>query len=123
MPETNRPSIHDRLQRVLIAASAGLIVAIITTMWFTEQLPSSIRWPIVVLLVFLVALLSASILQRQVSELIEVPLEQCVAAADALARGDATNTVPPATTAEFNLLASSINRMTEQMAAATQSRR
>jgi two-component system, NtrC family, sensor kinase len=122
VPDIHRPSIHDRLQRVLIAASAGLIVAIITTMWFTEQLPSSIRWPIVVLLVFLVALLSASILQRQVAELIEVPLEHCVAAADAMARGDVTNTVPEATTAEFNMLASSINRMTEQMAAATQSR-
>lgn len=122
MPDTNLPSIHDRLQRVLIVASAGLIVAIITTMWFTEQLPSSIRWPIVVLLVFLVALLSASVLQRQVAELIEVPLEHCVAAADAMARGDSTNIVPMASTAEFNMLASSINRMTEQMAAATQSR-
>ncbi len=122
MPEIKRPSIHDRLQRVLIVASAGLIVAIITTMWFTESLPATIRWPIVVLLVFLIALFSASVLQRQVADLIEVPLQHCVAAADAIARGDVTKSVPPARTEEFDQLASSINRMTEQMAAASQSR-
>lgn len=122
MTESQRPSIHDRLQRVLIVASAGLIVAIITTMWFTEELPAAIRWPIVVLLVFLVALVSASVLQRQVSELIEQPLEHCVGAADAIARGDTSRTVPPAITEEFDQLASSINRMTEQMLAASQSR-
>lgn len=122
MPEIKRPSIHDRLQRVLIVASAGLIVAIITTMWFTESLPATVRWPIVVLLVFLIALFSASVLQRQVADLIEVPLRHCVAAADAIARGDVTKSVPPARTEEFDQLASSINRMTEQMAAASQSR-
>ena len=122
MTDTERPSIHDRLQRVLIAASAGLIVSIITTMWFTEHLSDSIRWPIVALLVFLVALLSASILQRVVARLIEEPLDHCVAAADAIASGDTSHIVPSASTEEFHLLASSINRMTEQMVAATQSR-
>ncbi|WP_396207167.1 sensor histidine kinase [Gemmatimonas sp.] len=122
MSDTKRPSIHDRLQRVFVAASAGLIVAIITTMWFTEQLPTGIRWPIVAVLVFLVALLSASILQRVVARLIEEPLGHCVAAADAIASGDTSHTVPSASTEEFHQLASSINRMTEQMVAATQSR-
>ncbi|MFY7922705.1 MAG: sensor histidine kinase, partial [Gemmatimonas sp.] len=122
MPDIKRPSIHDRLQRVLIVASAGLIAAIITTMWFTESLPASVRWPIVVLLVILIALFSARVLQRQVANLIEVPLQHCVAAADAIARGDVTKSVPQALTAEFDQLASSINRMTEQMAAASQSR-
>lgn len=120
--DSKRPSIHDRLQRVLITASAGLIVSIITTMWFTEQLRASIRWPIVVSLVFVVALLSASILQRVVAKMIEVPLDHCVEAADAIARGDVTHIVPEAETHEFQQLAASINRMTEQMAAATQSR-
>lgn len=117
-----RPSIHDRLQRVLVVASSGLIVAIITTMWFTEALPAGVRWPIVVLLIFLVALVSASVMQRQVAELIEEPLDRCVAAADAIARGDTSLVVPPAGTEEFNQLADAINRMTEQMNAATQSR-
>jgi two-component system, NtrC family, sensor kinase len=120
--EHNRPSIHDRLQRVLIVTSAGLIVAIITTMWFTETLRAGIRWPIVVILVFIVTLLSASILQRVVARLIEEPLGHCVEAADAIARGDVSHTVPTASTHEFQQLATSINRMTEQMAAATQSR-
>jgi len=120
--ETKRPSIHGRLQRVLVAACAGLIVSIITTMWFTEHLTASVRWPLVVLLVFLVALLSASILQRVVATLIEEPLDHCVAAANAIASGDVSHVVPPASTLEFDQLATSINRMTEQMAAATQSR-
>jgi len=122
VPDTKRPRIHDRLQRVLIVASAGLIVSITTTMWFTEELPASTRWPIVVALVFLVALISASILQRVVARLIEEPLDHCVAAADAIARGDTSHMVPSAGTQEFHQLATSINRMTEQMAAATQSR-
>lgn len=122
VPEIKRPSIHDRLQRVLVVASAGLIVAIITTMWFTESLPGTWRWPIVVLLVFFIALVSASVLQRQVAVLIEAPLTHCIAAAEAIARGDVSQSVPPALTAEFDQLASSINRMTEQMAAASQSR-
>ncbi len=120
--ESTRPSIHDRLQRVLVVASSGLIVAIITTMWFTEQLPAAVRWPIVILLIFLVALVSASVMQRQVAELIEEPLARCVGAADAIARGDTGHTVPPAGTEEFNQLANAINRMTEQMNAATQTR-
>ncbi|MCA2991153.1 sensor histidine kinase [Gemmatimonas sp.] len=122
MPEIKRPSIHDRLQRVLVAASAGLIIAIITTMWFTEELPAGIRWPLVVGFVFVVALFSASILQRLVARLIEEPLGHCVQAADAIARGDVAQLVPPASTQEFHQLATSINHMTEQMAAATQSR-
>lgn len=122
MNEPKRPTIHDRLQRVLIIASAGLIVAIITTMWLTEELRDGVRWPIVVALVFAVALLSASIMQRVVSRLIEEPLAHCVQAADAIARGDVSQTVPPAGTQEFHQLATSINRMTEQMAAAAQSR-
>lgn len=120
--ESTRPSIHDRLQRVLVVTSSGLIVAIITTMWFTEQLPAAVRWPIVILLIFLVALVSASVMQRQVAELIEEPLARCVGAADAIARGDTGHTVPPAGTEEFNQLANAINRMTEQMNAATQTR-
>jgi signal transduction histidine kinase len=76
----------------------------------------------VVTFVFVVALLSASILQRLVARLIEEPLGHCVQAADTIARGDVAQLVPPASTQEFHQLATSINHMTEQMAAATQSR-
>jgi two-component system, NtrC family, sensor kinase len=120
--ESTRPSIHDRLQRVFLVASVGLIVASVTTMWFTEAFPASIRWPMMLFLVLPVAFLSAGLLQRQVARLIEVPLAHCVDAADAMARGDTSQTVPPAETEEFDNLARSINRMTEQMVAASQSR-
>lgn len=122
MTDLKRPRIHDRLQRVLIIASAGLIIAIIITMWSTEQLVAAVRWPIAGLLVCLVAVTSARALQRQVAELIEAPLGHCVKAADAIASGDTTQKVPPASTLEFDQLASSINRMTEQLHAATRSR-
>jgi signal transduction histidine kinase len=117
-----RPRIHDRLQSVLAIASGTAMVAIIVTMWITELLPPSTRWPLVILLVFLVSAVFASVLRRQVAELVERPLSQCVEAAEAIAGGESNRTVPPATTLEFNQLAISINRMTEQMLAATQSR-
>ena len=91
-------------------------------MWITEGLPPSTRWPLVLLLVCLVTVVFASMLRRQVADLVERPLAQCVEAAEAIAGGDNSRLVPPAETAEFHQLASSINRMTEQMLAATQSR-
>ncbi len=122
MPETPQPRIHDRLRAVLTIASASAIGGIIATMWITETLPPSTRWPLVLLLVVLVSGLFASVLRRQVAELVERPLAQSVQAAEAIADGDTNRLVPPADTVEFNQLASSINRMTEQMLAATQSR-
>lgn len=91
-------------------------------MWATEDLPSATRFPLVVLLICLVAAVSASVLRRQVAALVERPLSQCVDAAEAIAGGDSNRMVPPAETLEFDQLASSINRMTEQLLAATQSR-
>jgi hypothetical protein len=120
--ESTLPRIHDRIRNVLIVASGSAIGAIIVTMWITEQLPSSTRWPLVALLVCLVSLVFASVLRRQVVELVERPLAQCVDAAEAIAGGDNARLVPPGETVEFSLLAQSINRMTEQMMAANQSR-
>jgi signal transduction histidine kinase len=62
------------------------------------------------------------VLRRQVVALIEVPLAQCVQAAEAIASGDNTRRVPVGQSYEFDQLATGINRMTEQMLAATQSR-
>ncbi len=122
MPDITLPRIHDRIRNVLIVASGSAIGAIIITMWITEQLPPSTRWPLVALLVCLVSLVFASVLRRQVSILVEQPLAECVNAAEAIAGGENTRTVPPGETKEFDMLASSINRMTEQMLAANQSR-
>ena len=74
------------------------------------------------LLVVLVSVVWVSVLRRQVLKLVEVPLAQCVEAAEAIADGDNTRRVPVGETYEFAQLATSINRMTEQMLAATQSR-
>ncbi len=116
------PRIHQRLKQVLALASGAALAAIILTMWFTDHLPPMVRWPLVALLVMLVSVVWVSVLRRQVVALVEVPLAQCVAAAEAIAAGDSTRRVPVGDTHEFAQLAVSINRMTEQMLAATQSR-
>ncbi|WP_310570252.1 ATP-binding protein [Gemmatimonas sp.] len=116
------PRIHQRLKQVLVLASGSALAAIILTMWVTEYLPPYLRWPLVVLLVVLVSIVWVSVLRRQVVELVEIPLAQCVEAAEAIADGDNSRRVPVGQTHEFAQLATSINRMTEQMLAATQSR-
>jgi signal transduction histidine kinase len=116
------PRIHQRLKQVLVIASGSALAAIILTMWVTEYLPPYLRWPLVALLVTLVSVVWVSVLRRQVVILIELPLAQCVEAAEAIAAGDNSRRVPVGQTYEFAQLATSINRMTEQMLAATQSR-
>ncbi len=116
------PRIHQQLKQVLVLASGTALAAIILTMWVTEHLPFHLRWPLVALLVVLVSIVWVSVLRRQVVQLVEVPLAQCVEAAEAIADGDNTRRVPVGQTHEFAQLATSINRMTEQMLAATQSR-
>jgi signal transduction histidine kinase len=116
------PRIHPRLKQVLLLASGSALAAIIVTMWVTEDLAFYLRWPLVALLVVLVSVVWMSVLRRQVVILVEVPLAQCVEAAEAIADGDNSRRVPVGQTHEFARLATSINRMTEQMLAATQSR-
>lgn len=120
--EPTRPRIHERLQRVLALACGPTILAIIVTMWVTEDLPNATRWPVVILLVLLVLVVFTSVLRRQVSRYVERPLVESVSVAEAIASGDSNRIVPRAETREFDQLATSINRMTEQMLAATQSR-
>ena len=116
------PRIHQRLKQVLVLTSGSALAAIILTMWVTEYLPAYLRWPLVALLVVLVSVVWVGVLRRQVLKLVEVPLAQCVEAAEAIADGDNTRRVPVGETYEFAQLATSINRMTEQMLAATKSR-
>lgn len=120
--ETSRPRIHDRLQSVLAAAVAPTIVAVIVTMWATEDLDPAERWPLVVMLLVLVLIVFVGVLRRQVTRLVERPLAQSVAVAEAIAAGENSRAVPRAETLEFDLLAVSINRMTEQMLVASQAR-
>lgn len=122
MNEPTLPRIHGRLQRVLIVACAPTFLATIATVLLTEGLPPATRWPLVLLLLILVLIVFASVLRRQVADLVEKPLAESVAVAEAITKGENDQLVPPADTQEFNQLAISINRMTEQMAAAAQAR-
>lgn len=114
--------IHVRLRRVLIATFTPTLAAIALSMWATESLPPATRWPLVVGLLVLVVWVFANVLKRQVAKLVEQPLAESVDVAEAIANGESGKLVPPAETIEFNQLAASINRMTEQMLAATQAR-
>jgi two-component system NtrC family sensor kinase len=120
--KTPTPRIRQQLEKVLALASGIALGAIILSMWITESQSPSLRWPIVALLVVLVSTVWVSVLRRQIVDLIERPLAQCIHAAEAIADGDNSRRVPAGQTHEFAQLAVSINRMTEQMLAATQSR-
>jgi len=122
VPTPRLPRVHYRLTVTVVAVSVVALAGVIATMWVTEFLPSSVRWPVVLALLVLVSILWSSVMRRQVTQLIESPLEECVAAAEAIAQGETSKRLPPGETYEFDLLASSINRMTEQLLAANQLR-
>ncbi len=122
MPNSTFPRIHTRLSYVLAAASLSALFGVIASMWLTEYLPSPLRWPVVLVLLSLVSLVWAMVMRREVQRVVEAPLAACVAAAEAIAKGEVTQRVPAGSTQEFDLLASSINRMTEQLLAANQLR-
>jgi len=106
----------------VVAVSVFALVGVIISMWVTEFLSPGIRWPVVLLLLFLVSLVWTSVLRRQVERLVEAPLAESVAAAEAIAGGETSRRAPPGDTHEFDLLSASINRMTEQLLASHQLR-
>ncbi len=116
------PRIQARLSLVLVAATLVALVAVIATMWLTEYLPSTARWPVVLLLLGLISTVWAKSIRRELHRVVEAPLAACVAAAEAIAQGETTKRVPEGATQEFHLLATSINRMTEQLLSANQLR-
>ncbi len=122
VPQTPLPRIHHRLTVAVVAVSVLALVGVIITMWVTEYLDDNIRWPVVLVLLFLVSLVWTSVLRRQVEQMVETPLAECVAAAEAIAEGQTSRRVPPGDTHEFDNLATSINRMTEQLLASHQLR-
>lgn len=122
MPTTPLPRIHQRLTVAVVAVSVFALVGVIISMWVTEFLSPSIRWPVVLVLLFLVSLVWTSVLRRQVERLVEAPLAESVAAAEAIAGGETSRRAPPGDTHEFDLLSASINRMTEQLLASHQLR-
>lgn len=122
VPANSLPRIHHRLTVAVVAVSVFALVGVIITMWVTEYLDEGLRWPVVLVLLFLVSLVWTSVLRRQVERMVEMPLAECVAAAEAIAEGQTSRRVPPGETHEFDHLATSINRMTEQLLASHQLR-
>lgn len=122
MLPTPLPRIHHRLTVAVVAVSVFALVGVIITMWITEYLSPNVRWPVVLALLFLVSLIWTSVLRRQVERLVEAPLAESMAAAEAIAEGETSRRAPPGETYEFDQLATSINRMTEQLLASHQLR-
>ncbi len=122
MPTTPLPRIHQRLTVAVVAVSVFALFGVIISMWVTEFLSPAIRWPVVLVLLFLVSLVWTSVLRREVVRLVEAPLAESVAAAEAIAGGETSRRAPPGDTHEFDLLSASINRMTEQLLASHQLR-
>jgi two-component system, NtrC family, sensor kinase len=122
VPQPPLRQVNDRLTFAVVGISVAAMIAVILTMLLTEYLSPNTRWAVVVLLMLLVSLSWTSILRQQVERLVETPLAQCMAAAEAIASGETSRRVPPGETHEFDQLASSINRMTEQLLASHQLR-
>lgn len=122
MANSDLPRVQARLSLVLLASSLSALVGVIAAMWLTEYLPTGARWPVVLILLTLISVLWATVIRREVQHLVEDPLALSVAAAEAIAAGETSKRVPPGKTAEFDALATSINRMTEQLLAANQLR-
>jgi two-component system, NtrC family, sensor kinase len=124
VPDTNPrlPSVSRVLTIAVLEINAAAVVGIIATMVVTEYLPVSVRLPVVVLLLALVSIVWISVLRRHVRRIVEQPLAEKLAAAEAIAGGEHTRRLVSGETHEFDQLARSINRMTEQLLAANQLR-
>ncbi|MEP6765589.1 MAG: ATP-binding protein [Gemmatimonadaceae bacterium] len=121
-PKPALPPISRKILFAVAVTNAVAVVGIVTTMWVTEDLSDKLRLLAVTVLLALVAIVWATVLRRQTIRLIETPLEQSIAAAEMIAGGDTSRRVPPGKTKEFDALAASVNRMTEQLLEADQQR-
>lgn len=124
MPDTEPtlPTVSRRLMVAVLEVNATAAVGIIVTMLATEYLPIAARLPIVVLLVVLTGAVWTSVLRRRFHRIVERPLAQQLAAAEGIAGGEHTRRMGGDESLEFDRLARSINRMTEQLLSANQLR-
>lgn len=120
--ESKLPSVSRRLITAVLEVNATAAVGIIATMIVTEYLPIGSRFIVVAVLVLLVTLVWARVLRRRVRRIVQEPLAEGLAAAEAIAGGEHTRRLAPGETREFDQLARSINRMTEQLLSANQLR-
>lgn len=129
-PDTHRarvtgpklPSISRKLLIAVTVTNAVAAFGIVVTMSITEGLSEPARTIAVVLLLGMVGLVWAMVLQRQFARLVESPLAVSMNTAELIARGDTSRRLPDQHTQEFQALAVSVNRMTEQLLEADQQR-
>jgi signal transduction histidine kinase len=120
--EPKLPTVSRVLTIAVLEINAVAVVGIVATMVVTEYLPVAVRLPVVVLLLVLVSVVWISVLRRHIRRIVEHPLAEKLAAAEAIAGGEHTRRLVSGETREFDQLARSINRMTEQLLAANQLR-
>lgn len=121
----NAPKLPGISRKLLIAVTVTNAVAafgIVVTMSITEGLSEPARTIAVVALLGMVGLVWAMVLQRQFARLVESPLAVSMNTAELIARGDTSRRLPDGETQEFHALATSVNRMTEQLLEADQQR-
>lgn len=116
------PSISRKLLIAVTVTNAVAAFGIVVTMSITEGLTEPARTIAVVLLLGMVGLVWAMVLQRQFARLVEAPLAVSMNTAELIARGDTSRRLPDGKTQEFHGLATSVNRMTEQLLEADQQR-
>ncbi|MBC8088551.1 MAG: HAMP domain-containing protein [Phycisphaerae bacterium] len=122
MPTTQLPAVSRKLLIAVTVTNAVAAFAIVATMSVTEGMRDPARTVLFVALLVLIGLVWAMVLQRQFASLVEAPLADSVHAAELIAAGDTSRRLPPARTQEFQALATSVNRMTEQLLEADQQR-
>ncbi len=122
MPPSAPLRIHSRLTIAVATVSLLALMPVIAIMWLTEYLPDAARWPLVLLVLVLVAVGWIIAVRRMVRELVERPLADIVLATEAVASGEVARRIDEGATYEFAKLAAGINQMTDQLLASHQQR-
>lgn len=122
MTDRKLPQISRKLLIAVTVTNAVAAFGIVATMSVTEGMSDPTRTVLFLALLLLIGLVWAIVLQRQFARLIEAPLADSAHAAELIAAGDTSKRLPPGSTQEFHALATSVNRMTEQLLEADQQR-
>ncbi len=116
------PGINSRLLTAIAVTNVGAAAAVVLAMWFTEGLSAPSAWTLRAVLGILILAVWISVLNRRIRDVVHVPLQRIIDSAEAVAAGDTTHRAPRGTTAEFQALSTSINRMTDQLLEADKAR-
>ncbi len=122
MSESKLPTVAKRLIIGVLAVNTAAVAGIIAAMLVTQYLSGAVRVGFAGALIVVIFVIWASVLRRQILQLVSRPLRSSLEAAEAIAGGETTRRLPEGVTREFDQLARSVNRMTEQLLTANQLR-